>query len=111
MNIKDFFHKTINYYDDSKRLVSEYSFAKDTFHNTFESFEKAFDAVDFEKFKVFHCDNPVKLFVGFMVMDDDYNSIMGRKTVARHFMRLGTFKRAGMLEKMIECRKDKDRRK
>jgi hypothetical protein len=100
MNIKYFFHKTINYYDDSKKLVSEYSFAKDTLHKDFESFEKIFDAATSKNFEIFHCDNPFKLFVGFMVMND---KIVG-KSIARHFMRLGAFKRAGMLEKMVEHR-------
>ena len=44
MNIKDFFHETLNYYDDNDKLVSEYSFAKDTLHKEFESFEEVFDA-------------------------------------------------------------------
>jgi len=101
MNIKEFFHENLNYYDDNDKLVSENSFAKDTLHMNFESFEEAFDAAIANNLEIYHCDNPSKLRVGFMVVNAD------KKNVARYFMRLGTFKRAGMLEGMVKYRNKK----
>jgi|2_EtaG_2_1085320.scaffolds.fasta_scaffold51756_2 hypothetical protein len=101
MNIKEFFHENLNYYDDNDKLVSEYNFAKDTLHPNLESFEEIFDAAATVKnLKIYHCDIPKKLFIGFMIVKSD--GISGG--VARHFMRLGEFRRAGMSEKTIEYR-------
>ena len=101
MNIKEFFHENWNYYDDNDKLVSEHSFAKDTLHMEFESFEEVFDTAIANNLEVYHCDIPVKLFVGFMIVSKN-NRI--RADVSRHFMRLGGFKRAGMLEEMVKYR-------
>ena len=104
MNIKEFFHENLNYYDDNDKLVSEYNFAKDTLHMEFESFEEIFDAAIANNLEVYHCDIPNKLFVGFMIINKNSRIRAG---VSRHFMRLGAFKRAGMVEEMVKFRHQK----
>jgi len=98
MNIKEFFHKKCHLESYGEEvLVSECIFSKDILHKNFESFEKAFDVAISKNFKILHYDDTVKLRVGFMVVNG--------KNVASHFIKLSTFKKAGMLEKMLKNRK------